>query len=68
MENFRPRNYQIEMFEMSMRENIIAVVGPLFSNSEEILIGPTFTFLFQLPTGSGKTYMYDSLQFRSAHL
>ncbi|CAG8095579.1 unnamed protein product [Penicillium olsonii] len=32
MENFRPRKYQIEMFEMSMRENIIAVVSFLSSS------------------------------------
>ncbi|CDM32066.1 Helicase/UvrB domain [Penicillium roqueforti FM164] len=37
MVDLQPRSYQLEMFEMSMEKNIIAV----------------------MPTGCGKTYMYN---------
>lgn len=60
MDEFRPRSYQQEMLEMSLRENIIVVVRCVFSDEENCLYRRLT--VCQMDTGSGKTHMYASLR------
>lgn len=63
MDQFRPRSYQQEMLEMSLRENIIVVVCYSFRDEENCLYRRLT--VCQMDTGSGKTHMYASLRLNS---
>lgn len=54
---YRPREYQLEMLEASLRENIIVAVCSLYL---PVLTG-ILTSVSQMGTGSGKTPMYVCL-------
>lgn len=50
---YRPRSYQVEMFEASLKENIIVTVCHVYSSRKV-----QANNILQMGTGSGKTHMY----------